>query len=134
MLKLAMVLGVAILLISVLVAVSPEPLLSAEDMESRGTLYSAAAFRLVMGLVLILAAPPSRCPTGLRIIGALAILGGLVLPFLPTDVWAGLVRWWTVEHLTLYRTVGSTVGMLLGAFIAYAAWPKRAAASQGDQP
>jgi hypothetical protein len=97
MLTLAMVLGVAIILAGVLVAVSPERLLSVADWESRRGLYIAAAMRVITGLVLILAAPASRSPTGFRIIGAIALLAGLVFPLLPTDRWAAFIRWWTQE-------------------------------------
>jgi hypothetical protein len=117
-----MVLGVAIILAGVLVAVSPERLLSVADWESRRGLYIAAAMRVITGLVLILAAPASRSPTGFRIIGAIALLAGLVFPLLPTDRWAAFIRWWTQEHRALYRA-SATVAILLGAFIAYAALP-----------
>ncbi len=119
---LAMVLGVAIILIGVLVAVSPERLLSVTDWESRRGLYIAATTRVVTGLVLILAAPASRSPTGFRIIGAIALIAGLVFPLIPTDRWAEFIQWWTQEHRTLYRA-SAPVAILVGAFIAYAALP-----------
>jgi hypothetical protein len=78
--------------------------------------------RVVTGLVLILAAPASRSVTGFRIIGAVALLAGLVLALIPTDRWAEFIRWWTKEHRTLYRA-SALVANLLGAFIAYAALP-----------
>ncbi len=119
---LAMVLGVAFILVGVLVAVSPERLLSLADWESRRGLYIAAALRVVSGLVLILAAPASRSPTGFRIVGAIALLAGLVLPPIPTDRWTTFIRWWTKEHRNLYRA-SATVAILLGTFIVYAALP-----------
>ena len=122
MLILALVLGVVTMLFGALAAVSPERLFSLANWESRRGLYIAAAIRVVTGLVLILAAPASRSPTGLRIIGAIALLVGLVFPLIPTDRWVGLIRWWTKEHRTLYRA-SATVAILLGAFIAYAALP-----------
>jgi hypothetical protein len=117
-----MVFGVVILLAGVLVAVSPERLLSVADWESRRGLYIAAATRIVTGLVLILAAPVSKSPIGFRIIGAIALLAGLVFPLIPIDRWAGFIRWWTQEHRALYRA-SAAVAILLGAFIAYAALP-----------
>jgi hypothetical protein len=76
---LAMVLGVAFMLAGVVVAVSPERLLSVVDWGSRRGRYIAVAMRVVTGLVLILAAPASRSPTGFRILGALMLLAGLVI-------------------------------------------------------
>ena len=122
MTTLAMVIGVALVLLGVLVAVSPERLLTLTDWESRRGLYIAAAMRVVTGLVLILAAPASRFPTGFRIIGAVALLAGLVLTLIPSDRWAAFIRWWTNEHRNLYRA-SAAVAILLGAFIAYAALP-----------
>ncbi len=119
---LAMILGVALVLVGALVAVSPDRLLSVADWESRRGLHIAAAMRVVSGLVLILAAPVSRSPAGFRIIGAIALLAGLVFPLIPTDRWATFIRWWTKEHRALYRA-SAAVAILLGAFIAYAALP-----------
>jgi hypothetical protein len=119
---LAMVLGVAFMLAGVVVAVSPERLLSVVDWGSRRGRYIAVAMRVVTGLVLILAAPASRSPTGFRILGALMLLAGLVISLVPTDRWAEFIEWWTKQHRTLYRA-SAPVAILLGAFIAYAALP-----------
>jgi hypothetical protein len=122
MLTLAMVVGVAFMLAGVVVAVSPERLFSVADWASRRGRYIAVALRVVTGLVLILAAPASRSPTGFRVIGALMLLAGLVIALVPNDRWAEFIRWWTGEHRALYRA-SSLVAIVLGAFIAYAALP-----------
>ena len=119
---LAMVIGFAFIFLGVLVAVSPERLLSFTDWGSRRGLYTAAAMRVFTGLVLILAAPASRSPTGFRIIGAIALLAGVVFTLVPTDRWAAFIRWWTKEHRALYRA-SAALAILLGAYIAYAALP-----------
>ena len=128
MLTLAMAVGVALILVGMLGAASPQRLLSVVDWKSWSGLYIAAAIRVVTGLVLILAAPASKSPAGFRFIGTIALIAGFVLSLIPTRRWEMIVWWWwTKEHRTLYRAA-STVVILLGAFIVYAALPLRAAA------
>ena len=123
--KVARGLGNFFILIGVWVTISPESLFSVVNLESRGGLYAAAAFRLFFGLVLVLAARTSRAPTAFRILGGLTILVGLVLPFIPIDSWVKLIRSATGENLAVYRFAGGGMGILLGSFITYAALPQR---------
>ena len=126
--KLAMAVGGVIILGSLALLASPESVVSFIDFESRTFIYLAALARVTMGLVLIVAAPASRVPIGLGLLGALMLLGGLLLPFIPMDFLAGVIQWFTVEHLAFWRFVGSPVGILMGAFIVYAVQPVRTAA------
>ena len=43
------------------------------------------------------------------------------------EFWGEAMRWWTVEHLTLFRAVLAIAATLGGVFIVYAAAPKAAA-------
>ncbi len=126
--KLLRVLGVSTILMSVLIAVNPEPLLSAVDWASRPVRYMGAVWNLGWGLLLLKAAPAFRFPAALRAWGAFSIVSALAIPLLPNDFWVGYVRWWTVEGVTLYRILASPLGILFGAFLVYGAQPKRAAA------
>jgi hypothetical protein len=118
--------GVVFMLLGVSVAVYPDWLISAVDWESRSGLYVAAAMRVVMGAILILAAPTSRTPAAFRVIGGVAFVVGLLFPLIPLESWAKLIRWWTVENLTLYRAGSALAAIPFGAYIAYAARPKHA--------
>jgi len=122
-----MALGVAILLMGVSIGVSPAWFLGLADWESQGGLYLAAAMRIISGLVLILGASASRYPVGLRIFGAVVLLAGLVLLFIPLDLWTGLIEWLTDEHATVLRMGGGAGGTLVGLFLVHAARPKRSA-------
>jgi hypothetical protein len=125
--RLAMAAGVAYVLLGVSVAVAPGWFMSF-DWGSRQGLYTAAAIRIVAGLVLLLAASTSRFPTVFRVIGVLALVAGMVLPFVPLEFWGHMMNWWIVGHPTLFRAlmaIGATAG---GAFITWAATPKRTAA------
>jgi hypothetical protein len=122
-----MAVGIAYVLLGVSVAVAPGWFMSF-DWGSRLGLYTAAAIRIVAGLVLLLAAATSKFPTVFRVIGVLALVAGMVLPFVSLEFWVHMMNWWTVENPTLFRAmmaIGATAG---GAFITYAAAPKRAAA------
>jgi len=125
--KLAVAVGLVYVLLGLALAVSPEWFLSALDWESRQGLYVSAGIRVVVGIVLLLAASTSRFPRVFRVIGAIALAAGLVLPFVSIEFWGEVMRWWTVDHLPLFRTFISTGATLGGAFIAFAAAPRRAA-------
>ena len=115
--KLARAVGVAYILLGVSVAVYPDWMVSV-DWGSRSGLYMAAAIRIVVGLVLILAAHTSRFPRVFRFFGALAVIAGLVLLFVPIPHWAEYMSWWMVDHLILFRAVFGIAATLFGAFIA----------------
>jgi len=123
----AMGLGVFYVLMGVTVAIFPDWFLSVVDWPSREGLYVSAGIRVVVGIVLLIAAPASRFPTTLRVFGAIALVAGLFLLFLPIEVWGPYLQWWTVDHLTLFRTIFAIAAPLLGAFFAYAATPRRPA-------
>ena len=80
------------------------------------------------GLLVVLAAPATRHPRGTRILGGWVLLAGLGLALIPVDLWAGLMQWWLVENLALYRVAEGSAGILLGAFFVHAALPERSAA------
>ena len=119
------VLGGAIILMAVWIGVMPEGLMEAADWESRTGLYIAASIRIFTGLLLIFAASATRYPKGLKIFGGFVLFVGLVLPFVPLDLWAKLIRWAFVEQSAVVRVGGSLGGMLLGGFLVYASRPKR---------
>lgn len=117
-------LGGLVILMGVWIAVLPEHLVSVVDWESRAGLYAAASIRIITGLLLIFSAPATRYPGGLRIFGALVLLVGLSLPFVPLELWAGMIRWWFVDHRVAMRIGAGVGGVLLGGFLVYASVPK----------
>ena len=118
-------LGGLLILGGVWIAVLPEQLLSIADWESRAGLYIAASVRIITGLLLIFSASATRYPRGLRILGFLVLLVGLILPFVSLELWAGLIRWWFVEHRVAYRVAGGIGGVLFGGFLVHASLPKK---------
>jgi len=119
------VLGVFGALLSLVVAIDPEPLIAMMDWESRAFLWASTVDNLGWALVLFVAAPVSRAPGGFRLLAVLALVEAILYPLLPADAWAAYIRWWTVDHLTFYRFGGGAMGLLLSGFLIYGALPAR---------
>ena len=116
-------LGVVLILLGLWVAVVPDQVLSIVDWESRQGLYLAAWMRILIGLLLVLSASSTRYPKGLRIFGALVLVAGLCILFLPIAFWAGLINGLLLTNVALFRVGGGFVLLLFGAFLVHAARP-----------
>ena len=86
-------------------------------------LYAAAAFRLVLGTAVVVAAPTSRTPTTLRVLGVVIIVGGLVTPLIGVERARAFVAWWATQGSALLR-VWAGVALVFGLFLAYAMAPR----------
>jgi len=124
MARFVMGLGVVFILMGLWILFFPNQLASVANWESRQGLYLASGGRVVTGLILFLSASATRYPKGFRIFGGVVLLVGLGLPFLPIDIWEGLIQWWLV-NLSIYHVGVGAVAMLLGAFLVHAALPAR---------
>jgi hypothetical protein len=81
-------------------------------------LYAAAAVRIGMGLVLILAAPNSRGPKTLRALGAVVCLQGLAGTLFGPDRARAILEW-EAMHTALLRA-GAAVALVTSGFVAFA--------------
>ena len=90
-------------------------------------LYGAAAVRVAFGVVLILAAPFSRTPRALRVIGAVIGIGGLLTPFIGVQIAQVILESWANPAVV---RAWASFSLLLGAFIVYttSGYRRRAAA------
>jgi len=70
---------------------------------SKGGLWVAAGIRLVLGLALWFAAPVSRAPLLLQVLGVIALVAAFVLPLMGVDRFKALVNWWTKLSPTAMR-------------------------------
>src|SRR3974377_1276690 len=68
-----------------------------------GGLYLAAVIRIVFGAVFVLAAPHSRFPEIVRVVGLLSILAGLLTPILGVDRQRRMLDWWTARGSLFMR-------------------------------
>ena len=87
-------------------------------------LYVVAGLRVAFGLVFFLAAPASRAPKTLRILGVLVCVGGVVTAFLTAERAHAILDWWSANGITFVR-FGAGVALVLGSFIAYVTAPGR---------
>jgi hypothetical protein len=87
-------------------------------------LYVVALLRVAIGLVFFLAAPTSRAPKTLRILGVVVCIAGVVTAFLTVERAQALLEWWTANGATFVR-FGAGIAICLGGFIAYLTAPVR---------
>jgi uncharacterized protein YjeT (DUF2065 family) len=89
---------------------------------SKSGLWFAAGIRLVFGLALWFAAPASRAPLLLQVLGVLALVAAVVLPFLGVERFKRLIDWWTALSANAMR-VNSLFAVAVGAAILWALLP-----------
>jgi len=84
-----------------------------------GRFYMAGAFRVAMGLVLILAAANSRWPRTLRALGSVMCLQALAATLFGLERARTIMEWEAMQGTALLRA-GALVALACGAFMAYA--------------
>ena len=89
---------------------------------SQRGLWFAAGIRLVFGLALWFAAPASRAPLLLHVLGVLALIAALVLPFLGVERFKRLIDWWTALSPNAMR-FNSLFAVAVGGTILWALLP-----------
>jgi hypothetical protein len=82
-------------------------------------LYVVAALRVVIGLVFLGAASPSRMPRTLRVIGIVALVAGLTTPFLGVERARAIMSWLLAPGPVVVRLL-ALLAVAFGAFIIYA--------------
>lgn len=82
-------------------------------------LFLAAAIRVVMGVALFLAAPDSRAPEALRILGVVIVVAGVATLFVGPERFGKLVDWWSGEGPALVRAQ-AVFALAVGLVLAYA--------------
>jgi hypothetical protein len=86
-------------------------------------LYAVAAARIAFGAILIAAAPGSRLPRALHVVGWVIVVAGVATPFLG-PLGDGIMDW--VEGAgTLVVRLWAGLAILLGLFLALALRPRR---------
>jgi uncharacterized protein YjeT (DUF2065 family) len=89
---------------------------------SKRGLWFAAGIRLVFGLALWFAAPASRAPLLLQVLGSAALIAAVVLPFMGVDRFRRLIDWWTALAPNAMR-FNSLFAVAVGAVILWALLP-----------
>ena len=113
MVFLAIVLSVLIVGFGLWGIISPATLMAfLSRWQTRGGLWTGAAFRLIFGLALWFAAPLSRFPTTLQVAGVIFIVAG-------TARFKNMIAWWLNKPPSFTR-VWSVVTLALGVFFVWA--------------
>jgi hypothetical protein len=116
---LGLVIGALVILVSAISFVVPDLKLSLERSAMTPTgLYAIAVLRIAIGLVFVFAAPASRAPRTLRVLGLVVIIAGLTTP------WFGVTRAqatlnWVANAGPLLMRLDACVGMAMGGFLVY---------------
>ncbi len=90
-------------------------------------LYVVAAFRVLIGLVLLGASSQSRIPRTLRVFGIVALVAGLTTPLLGVERANAIVTWLAASAPVVVRLWG-LVAASIGGVIIYAATGRRRSA------
>ena len=125
MVLLARLVGLFIVAIGLCGLAAPHGLLTAVQsvLTPRG-LYLVATLRVAFGVVLVLAAPSSRAPRVLRLLGFIILVAGLTTPFFGIDRARAVLDWWTAQGPAFMR-LWAGLAVALGAFVVYAVAPRR---------
>lgn len=83
-----------------------------------------AALRVFIGLVLLGASSASRTPKTLRVLGILALAGGLATPLLGVERARTIMDWMLAPGLVVVR-LGAVLALALGSFIIYVVISRR---------
>jgi hypothetical protein len=119
----ALVLSLCVAAVGALGVLSPARLLDfARRFESPAGLYTAAAFRVLMGVALLLAAPTSRAPGVVRIVGVVILLAGLLTPVVGLERARRIIRWWSRRGPAFMR-IWAGLALAFGLTMAYAVSP-----------
>ena len=96
-------------------------------LETPTGLYAAAGIRIVSGVAFIFAAPPSRAPRTLRVLGAIVIVAGLRMPVVGVEGLRSRVEWFSALDPGFLRIYAVFV-LSACALLAYALVPRSRAA------
>ena len=116
---LGLVIGALVILASAISCAAPDLRLSLErSVMTPAGLYAIAALRIAIGLVFVFAAPASRAPRTIRVLGLIVIIAGLSTPWFGVARARAVVDWLaSVGPWSLRLAAG--VGMAIGGFIVY---------------
>jgi hypothetical protein len=121
----ALLIGLVIAAQGIFGIAAPDPFVDALTyVQAPPVIYVAAVIRVAFGVVLFRAAPVSRTPTILRILGSFIVLGGLLTPFFGVRIGHAILDAWSAGGPGVVR-LWAGVSLALGVFIVYAVAPWR---------
>ena len=119
----ALILSLLVAGLGALGVVSPMRLLDiARHFVSPAGLYAAGVLRVVLGVALFLAAPGSRAPDVVRVLGIFIVVAGLGTPLFGVERSRKVLAWWSARGPAFTR-VWAGLGLAFGLFLAYIVLP-----------
>jgi hypothetical protein len=79
-------------------------------------IWVGTASRVIFGVALWSAAPSSRAPAVLEVLGAISLFSGVALPFIGASRLTKLISWWSERSPTFHRG-WSAAAIAVGAFL-----------------
>jgi len=117
----ALVLSLLVACLGAVGVASPPRLLAiVQKFQSPAGLYVAMALRLALGFCLFLAAPASRSPDVLRILGVVIMVTGLITPVFGLERFRRLLTWWASHgsgFIRLWAAVALGFGLLFSLLL-----------------
>jgi len=119
----ALVLSLLVAALGLLGLISPMRLLDiVRHFRSQTGLYAAGALRVILGLALFFAAPASRAPKIIRILGIIILVGGLFTSLIGVERVHRLMDWWSTQGAVFMR-VWAAFALAFGLLLAYVVAP-----------
>lgn len=120
--QLGIVIGALVVVAGAIGFAAPDMLLSlGRSLITARGLYAIAVLRIAIGLVFVAAAPSSRAPRTLRIVGVIVIIAGLTTPWFGVER-ARAVLDWEANAGPSFARIAAVVVMALGGSLVYAFW------------
>jgi len=101
---------------------SPSRLVTATHRYTARTFYFVASLRVMFGITLIFAAPASRIPNFINILGIVVVFSGVVLFLVGYKRFRKFIDWWASHGSAFIRGTG-VLAMMIGVALAYALVP-----------
>lgn len=118
-----LVLSIFIAALGALGMAAPERLAGVvRSFQTRTGLYITGVTRIVFGVALVFAAPGSRAPAVLWILGIVIFVTGLITPVIGLERFRHLTDWWLARGPWFARIWGF-VAFAMGLLLAYAVAP-----------
>ncbi len=118
--KIALLIGVLLVVIGIAGLLRPMDIMAfGQHLLTPTKLYAVAALRIAIGLVLVFAAPASRAPNALRVLGTLIFVVGVATAFIGVDRARTMLDWWSAQGPVFIR-LPFCIAIAAGSFIMYA--------------
>jgi hypothetical protein len=119
----ALILSLSVAALGAVGIVSPMKLLSfVRQFQHPAGLYVAAILRVVFGVALFLAAPTSRSPEVVRIVGIIVFVSGFITPLFGLERFRRILNWWSARG-PAFQCVWAGFVLSFGLLLAYAVVP-----------